>query len=313
MLFMSLPDNADSPLESDVRQTAFIYSPLLKLQQRVSNQMLHIIDLLPTLVNATSLKWRTRDRIFIDGINQWPALNTNDDERLEVFGDNFYISHYWKLSFGHNDSGSSFYGSFGNIDMESDKDTTEYDFETYAKSVMSSEVHSVLDTLTSQKVLLLKTRAKVHCNLKDVGEPAVRNIKCSRAMPCLFDLLEDPCEFDDKHEHEFDVRRDHMTDLLQRFLNGEKIDGNTVKSSAGGGTTDEEDNDGTIVGVILGGSIFACIFIFVVVVCFKEKCNRKRSVYTDREKDRADKKRRKLESESSIPSNIATVSSNGLH
>lgn len=316
MLFVSLPDNSESSLETDVRRTAFIYSPLLNLQQSVSNQILHVIDLLPTLVNATNLKWRTKDRIFIDGVNQWLALNSNDEERLDVYGDNFYISHYWKLSFGRNGTSSDFYGSIDNINLESDKDTSGYDFETYVKSVLSSDVHSVLDSLTSQKILQLKTRARVHCNLKDIGESAVRDIKCSRSSPCLFDLLEDPCEFDDKHEPEFNVRRDHMTEILRRYLNGEKIDGNTVKSSGAGTTAEDGMEDGMMVGVILGGTIFGCIFIFIVVVCFKEKCNRKRSVYRDKAKDKAEKNRRKAESESSNigePSAIATVSNKNFY
>lgn len=222
ILFLSLPDNDESPLEIDIRRTAFVYSPSLKLRQRVSNQIVHVSDLLPTLVSALNLKWRTKDRIYVDGINQWHALNANDEERLEVYGENFYISNYWKLTFGA-DGGSDSYGSIRNREMESDKDMTGFDFETYVRSIYASELHSILNEILPQKIRYLRSRAKVHCNLNDVDESTVKNIKCSRSNPCLFNLLQDPCEFDNKRDPEFDARRSHMKEILERYLRGRKI------------------------------------------------------------------------------------------
>lgn len=310
ILFLSLPDNNGSPLEINIRRTAFVYSPLLKLQQRVSNQIVHVIDWLPTLVNASSLKWRTRDRIFMDGINQWPALNTNDEERLDVYGDNFYISNYWKLAYGANDSANS-YGSIENENMESDKDINEYDFETYAKSILASEVSPYLHKLDVKKIMFLKSRARVHCNLKDVAVDDVKNILCSSTEPCLFNLLEDPCEFDNKFEHEFDLRRNHMQTTLRRYLNGEREHEKSASSAAGSSM-----EDGTIVGVILGGSIAIAIFIFVIVVCIKERCNRRRSVYHDKSKKKktGDEEHKTTEENSSEPNGdvnaISVISKN---
>lgn len=275
-MLLSLPDNNDSPLEINIRRTAFVYSPSLKLQQRVSNHIIHLIDLLPTLVNASNLKWQTRDRIYVDGINQWHALNTNHEERLDVYGNNFYISNNWKLTFGADDDENGFYGSIENDDMESDKDMTGYDFETYVNSIFLSELYLILDKLSSQKIMFTRSRAKVHCNMKDVDESAIKNIKCSRSSPCLFDLLEDPCEFDNKREQEFDLRRYHMKEILERYLSGESIDDISIKSTD---NTENSMQDGTMVGIILGGSALAGILIFIVVVCVKEKCNRRRSVY----------------------------------
>jgi len=312
VLFVSLPDNDESAaavkstIEINIRRTALVYSPLLKLQQRVSNQMMHVIDLLPTLVNATSLKWRTRDRIYIDGINQWPALNANDEERLDVYGDNFYISNYWKLSFGtsSNDSSSSSsnnpnsdddsnesgiaksYGSLANENMESNHDATGYDFATYKALIFASELHAVLNTtppLTAEKIMFLRSRAKVHCNLNDVDESTVAAITCSRTTPCLFNLLEDPCEFDDKFEADYDARRNHMQNHLVRYLNGESFtdisNRNNDVTTTATPAAHNEDDDMWIVAAVLGGIVFACISAFIIVVCVKEKCNRKRSVY----------------------------------
>lgn len=314
-LFLSLPENNESPLEINIRRTAFIYSPQLKLQQRVSNQIIHVSDLLPTLVNATNLKWRTRDKIYIDGINQWQALNSNKEERLNVYGDNFYISEFWKLSYGvdnnSTDNDEDFYGSLENDNMESDKDTTEYDFDVYARTLLSSEVHFVLNKLSSQKIMLLKSRAKVHCNLQVLNETAVRYIKCSRSSPCLFELHDDPCEFDNKLEHEFDLQRQHMRDTFERYLRDGKIedfptdDKSIVKEDAAS-TMD----DGAVVGIILGATIFVCIFIFIVVVCVKERCNRRRSVYHSKP---SKKEKKTMKDESNEKSNGNGSSINGTN
>lgn len=310
ILFLSLPDKNESPLEINIRRTAFVYSPLLNLQQRVSNQIVHVIDLLPTLVNATSLKWRTRDKIYVDGTNQWQALNTNEEERLSVFGDNFYISNFWKLSYGRNSSDVSEYGSIDNEDMESDKDMNAYDFNTYVKSIFASELHLVLDKLSFEKIMYSRSRATVHCNLKDIDEAAVKNIKCSQSAPCLFDLLEDPCEFDNKFEREYDLRRNHMKDIFERYLSGKNVDEVSIKN-----IDDAEEagvEDGTMVGIILGGSVVACISIFIIVVCVKEKCNQKRSVYHKKD-DSSKSKDKKIgngsTNEISNGTEISTISS----
>lgn len=312
ILFLSLPDNNDSPLEINIRRTAFVYSPLLELQQRVSNQIVHVIDLLPTLVNATNLKWRTRDKIYIDGINQWQALNNNEEERLSVFGDNFYISSSWKLSYGSNSSVGSEYGSIENEDMESDKDMTAYDSSAYVKSIFASEIHLVLNKLSSEKIMLSRSRATVHCNLKDIDEAAVKNIRCTRTTPCLFDLHEDPCEFDNKFEREYDVRRSHMKVVFERYLKGEDLDEFPVKSIDDAAETAMED--GTMVGIILGGLVLVCILAFIIVVCVKEKCNQKRSVYHKKEKIAGKSNDDKAENGSSQNENsngngISTISS----
>jgi hypothetical protein len=277
IFFLSLPDNDESPLEIDIRRTAFVYSHSLKLQQRVSNQIIHVIDLLPTLVSALNLKWQAKDRIYVDGINQWHALNTNDEERLEVYGENFYISNYWKLTFGMDDGGNTLYGSLKNEDMESDRDMTRFDFETYVRSIYASEIYSIFPKISPQKIMYLRSRAKVHCNLNDVDESAVKNIKCSRSNPCLFNLLQDPCEFDNKREPEFTLIRDRMKEKLERYLRGESIDDISFKST----NTDAQNTseDGTLVGIILGSAVLAFILVFIIVVCVKEKCNRRRSVY----------------------------------
>jgi len=149
------------------------------------------------------------------------------------------------------------------------------------KSIFAADVHPILERLSSEKVMFMRSRATVHCDLKDFDESVVRNIKCSRSSPCLFDLHEDPCEFDNKREHEFDFRRDHMRNIFERYLTKGIFDETSVKSVEPLAEGKLGVDDSTMVGIILGGSVVGCIFIFIVVVCFKEKCNRRRSVYHD--------------------------------
>lgn len=313
IIFLSLPsadadtiDNdpdSSSPIESHYRRTAFIYSQQLSLPQSVSNQLIHISDILPTLVNATDLKWRTRDRIFIDGMNQWAALNTNIDARYSIFGDNFYIENNWKLSYGT--TKDILYNSLDNQDFEL-SESDNYDLQSYIKSVNSADINPYLSHLTEAKVVLLRNRAKVHCNLNDINSSSFAiNIKCSRATPCLFDLQSDPCELDDKHEHEFDARRAHMRARLEDYLEN--------------GLTDVEPHDeihtmpidpiltpsgGFSAFLTLMITLFVFIFMLIFIACLKERCNSRRSVYIKKSKNITYKD----ESDATVSNGVSTIS-----
>jgi hypothetical protein len=301
VIFLSLPQEVDdndvesSPIESNIRRTAFIYSPLLSLKHSISNQLFHVIDILPTLVNATRLKWRTKDRYFIDGLNQWTALNTNgDDVRNTIYGDNFYINNNWKLSYGT--PKSIVYESLINTDFVEESSTLDgennnFDIDTYIKSIESTEIHDILDELPESTIILMRNRAKTHCNTNNMDKPFV--IKCSRVSPCLFDLQHDPCELDDKHEHEYDFRKEFMRNTFEQFLkNGivrdlnvdvhqislnehnQTVTGDPILTPSGG--------FGAFITLILTLVVF--ISALLVVVCIKERCNSRRSVYVDKSK-----------------------------
>lgn len=282
IVFLSLPDNDNhesSTIEINVRKNAFIYSPLLKFQPRVSNQLFHITDWLPTFVHIAQIKLSTWEKNLIDGINQWPALNEISDNRREIYGNNFYINDHWKLAIGSSKSNETAYGSLKNQYMESDNDLIEFSFENYFNSIITSDTHLIMDHLRRDKIMLMKTRAKVHCNLKDNNRTEIENIKCSRNLPCLFDLSQDPCEFDNKHELVYENKRNSMKINLEKYLAGESIDFISIKKNE---TTPAEDDISWKIGAILAGSAFAGILIFIIVVCVKEKCNSRRSVYTNK-------------------------------
>lgn len=98
--------------EGGIRGAGFIWSPLLKERQRVSNQLIHISDWLPTLLFAAggdvdSLK-------NIDGINLWNELSENlGSKRIEVlhniddvWGSAALMVNKWKIVVGTNYQGN---------------------------------------------------------------------------------------------------------------------------------------------------------------------------------------------------------------
>lgn len=70
--------------EGGVRGVGLIWSPLLKEQQRVSHQLMHLVDWLPTLYCAAGGDVATLPN-NLDGMNLWEVLSSNKDSpRKEV-------------------------------------------------------------------------------------------------------------------------------------------------------------------------------------------------------------------------------------
>jgi len=60
--------------EGGVRSAACIYSPLIENSSRVSTQLFHITDWLPTLYSAAG--GNSSDLYQLDGIDQWSTIKT---------------------------------------------------------------------------------------------------------------------------------------------------------------------------------------------------------------------------------------------
>lgn len=96
--------------QGGVRGAALIWSPLIKNTPRVSNQMMHIQDWLPTLMTAIGADEKLNSTL--DGQDVWAAINDPDettyDELLLVIDNQRNLSALimdkdnttWKLSQG---------------------------------------------------------------------------------------------------------------------------------------------------------------------------------------------------------------------
>ncbi|XP_052895151.1 arylsulfatase B-like isoform X1 [Anopheles moucheti] len=180
-----------SPWEGAVRTAALIWSPLLQDTQRVSNQWFHISDWLPTLASAAGITMGNSTFSDIDGIDQWEALaygTGNPRQRLmnnldEIFGYTSYVENGFKYINGTTLDGlnDEWYGEIDPFDKLPGSDE-------YLTSVMSTGIARA-GKLDEKLISYLRQHAKVNCG------NAISNKPCNPLVrPCLFDIINDPCE-----------------------------------------------------------------------------------------------------------------------
>uniref|UniRef100_A0AAG5DQU2 Sulfatase N-terminal domain-containing protein n=1 Tax=Anopheles atroparvus TaxID=41427 RepID=A0AAG5DQU2_ANOAO len=187
----------NSPWEGAVRTAALIWSPLLKDTQRVSNQWFHISDWLPTLASAAGIAVRHGPSSDIDGIDQWEALaygTGNPRQRLmnnldEIFGYTSYMENGLKYVNGTTQDGinDQWYGQTDELDQLPGN-------EQYLANVMSSAIARA-SQLDEKVVWYLRQHAQINCGNE------ISSKECNPLVkPCLFDIINDPCEMHDISE-----------------------------------------------------------------------------------------------------------------
>ncbi|XP_050072048.1 arylsulfatase B-like [Anopheles maculipalpis] len=183
-----------SPWEGAVRTAALIWSPLLQDTQRVSNQWFHISDWLPTLASAAGIKVGNGSFSDIDGIDQWEALaygTGNPRQRLmnnldEIFGYTSYMENGFKYINGTTLNGvnDEWYGETDAFDKLPTDDQ-------YLNGVMSTTIAKA-GMLDEKLITYLRRHARVNCG------NAIPTKRCNPLVkPCLFDIINDPCEMHD--------------------------------------------------------------------------------------------------------------------
>ncbi|XP_049958269.1 arylsulfatase B-like [Schistocerca serialis cubense] len=196
--------------EGGVRGAALVWSPLLQSAPRVSNQLMHISDWLPTLYTAAGGNL-TDIPSDLDGMNTWDALvtasdwprtevliNRNDDDGTAAIrvGD-------WKLVKGPASS-NGYYGASG---AEDPRYTPQYDPQQVVNSLAGRAVASVLEaTSTSEDMLRLRAEATVSCPNRP-EEPAC--VPQTENGACVFNVVLDPCE---------GATSDNSSDVLDTLL-----------------------------------------------------------------------------------------------
>uniref|UniRef100_A0A336MIA9 CSON000254 protein n=1 Tax=Culicoides sonorensis TaxID=179676 RepID=A0A336MIA9_CULSO len=177
--------------EGGVRGAGLIWSPLLEQRERVSNQLMHITDWLPTLYSAAGGDVSTLKDL--DGLDLWPALSKNQNSpRNEALIniDDIWDSHGmvvgdYKVVKGTNYHGAwdNWYGPAGNRDPKS------YNVENVHKSHAGSALHSLGLLPDDNKIRELRLNADINCsNITSTSH-------CNPLeAPCLFNVVSDPCE-----------------------------------------------------------------------------------------------------------------------
>lgn len=199
-----------------MRSAAAIWSPWLRKRQRISNELYHISDWLPTFCKLAGVSNRKLDK-NIDGVNIWRSLaeeTPSPRPDLLIIADqdtpySSYIKGIYKTVNGSRSNGvydkwlSSNYDSEENIDFR----------DNYGDHVLNSLAGRVISKftkvsfkLTPRRLESLRARAKITCNGKVPASngPTVCN---PFEKPCLFNIIQDPCETTNIADAEPDVYR----------------------------------------------------------------------------------------------------------
>ncbi|EDS35430.1 arylsulfatase b [Culex quinquefasciatus] len=199
--------------EGGVRAAGFIWSPLIAESRRVSQQMIHISDWLPTLLDAAGYNVETLPKT-LDGINVWKSLlNGNSTERREIlhniddiWGSAALTVNNWKILKGTNYKGQwdNWYGPPG------DRDPEAYNI-TAVQHCPTGKALSEMNLLPTEATIRnLRLNATVHCSKE------VRATCNPLEQPCLYDVLQDPCELDNLAER-FPAILDSMLKKLDAY------------------------------------------------------------------------------------------------
>ncbi|OXU16980.1 hypothetical protein TSAR_013868 [Trichomalopsis sarcophagae] len=184
--------------EGAARAAACIFSPLIKAHSRVSEELMHIVDWLPTLYTAAGgnpmdLQSQFDGALPLDGVSQWRSIVTGGPSSRqsllvnidEAQGFEAAIIGRHKLVKGMTKE-DGYYGNSGN----------DPSFPAYnVKKVLSSTAGASIGNLagfvspSARRVLWLRQKSVITC------KPFTLAANCSGT--CLFDLSKDPCETTD--------------------------------------------------------------------------------------------------------------------
>lgn len=184
--------------EGGIRGVACVYSRLIQNSSRISNELMHITDWLPTFYSAAGGNLENLEE-NMDGVDQWDTIVSgrkskresvllNIDEVEDV--SSALIGKYKLILNGKNIQYSDYYGDNGtNVSYP------EYNVSSVLHSIAGSTIfHATNFTLNIKDVIKLRNKARVVCN------NFTSYSKC--VDKCLFDIYNDPCETTDlSNEH----------------------------------------------------------------------------------------------------------------
>lgn len=135
----------------------------------------------------------------LDGMNIWDSISENKESPRkdllhnvdEIIGYSAYLQDQWKYV-----NGSTLDGIYddwlGETNLDRSKEVYSNFSSSYEQLVINSEVGKALSEFSNFKINSiesLREKAKIYCSKDELDE------KCSMSKPCLFDIIKDPCEF----------------------------------------------------------------------------------------------------------------------
>lgn len=197
--------------EGGVRGVATLWSPRLQKAARISNQLVHITDWLPTLYSAAG--GDLKDLGDIDGIDQWQVLSEargrgreklllNIDEVEKTEG---AIYSRFKLLRGSIENGY-YDGYYGDSGMT--HDPPPYTDQILKSSVSQSITYHLGGPVTQPSTITqLRREATVHCRPNSTYYSRNVFTTCN-VTECLFDIINDPCETRNVAEQYYRIAKD---------------------------------------------------------------------------------------------------------
>ncbi|XP_032663859.1 arylsulfatase B isoform X1 [Odontomachus brunneus] len=197
--------------EGGVRGTGLVWSPKLVRPGRVSRQLLHITDWLPTLITAAG---GNPSNLSIDGMDLWNALSDDTDSPRDsvlhniddIYGVSAITVGDWKLIQGSTYNGvwDGWYGPSGREWV--------YDVGGVINSEAGRAIASIGLGITAEKVRTLRENAMIKCPPRNDSLPICKPLQ----EPCLFNVYQDPCE-DNNLVKQFPTIMRKLQDELKRF------------------------------------------------------------------------------------------------
>jgi arylsulfatase B len=186
-----------------------IYAPKSIPEGCTRDQYFYVADLLPTLGTLSNAKFKCSGKI--EGIDQSKMLKTNSvGQRKDVvtfddlLGYSSYIYNSYKIVNGSFPAGAN-EGFLGT------NDNSNYNQIEYLSSVLSSKAAIALN-LRPTFINLIRSSAKIRCgNLKTKTPCSLQN------GPCLFDIINDPCEENNIANERADILR-KMQDMFEKKI-----------------------------------------------------------------------------------------------
>ncbi|CAB0000909.1 unnamed protein product [Nesidiocoris tenuis] len=206
----------NSAWEGGNRVAAALWSPLIKKPKRIADQMMHMVDWVPTLYSLAGLN--TTD-LNVDGVNVWDALSEDKPSpRKEILYNiddvgNPYAAIRrgdWKYVTGSatGERNNGWYGESGEnsgltyrtedvLMSRAGVAISAYVIKRQIQHRIASEQNEVTEVdapptlLDAMEIHKLRQRATVGCGSLNETESEHCN---SLESPCLFNLKRDPCE-----------------------------------------------------------------------------------------------------------------------